>query len=153
MKTFRRVMVATDFTSASTAALREAVHMAQGGYSELIVVHAYATPNVSQAEAVAPGVYQEWERNVRLSVETKLSVLIDGARKAGVNARALAVSGTPDEAIAEAAKRNGADLLVMGTHGRKGVSRFFLGSVASRVISTAPCPVMTVRPERVSPSA
>jgi nucleotide-binding universal stress UspA family protein len=153
MKSFQRVMVATDFTSASTAALREAVQMAQRSGGELIVVHAYTPPNVIQAEAVAPGVYQEWERNVRVAVETKLGALIDGARKAGVNARALAVSGTPDEAIAEAAKLNGADLLVLGTHGRKGVSRFFLGSVASRVISTAPCPVMTVRPERVSPSA
>ena len=53
--------------------------------------------------------------------------------------------GTPYEAIVEAALENNADLVILGTHGRKGVSRFFLGSVASRVISTAPCPVMTVR--------
>ncbi|HEX7253007.1 MAG TPA: universal stress protein, partial [Thermoanaerobaculia bacterium] len=54
-------------------------------------------------------------------------------------------SGAPDEAITAAARDQKADLVVMGTHGRKGVSRFFLGSVASRVISTSECPVMTVR--------
>jgi len=50
-----------------------------------------------------------------------------------------------DEAIVEAVRQQGADLIVMGTHGRVGAARLFLGSVASRVIATAPCPVMTVR--------
>jgi nucleotide-binding universal stress UspA family protein len=59
-------------------------------------------------------------------------------------AKPLVLAGAADEAITEAAKDNDADLVIMGTHGRKGVSRLFLGSVASRVIATAPCPVMTI---------
>ena len=145
MSTFHRIMVATDFTAASTPAFRRALELAKGDGAELIVAHAYAPPNVAQAEAVAPGVYEEWDRNLRIATEKQLDGLVENARKAGANARGLAVAGPPDEAIAETAKHNRVDLLVMGTHGRKGVSRFFLGSVASRVISTAPCPVMTVR--------
>ncbi|HYV40715.1 MAG TPA: universal stress protein, partial [Thermoanaerobaculia bacterium] len=75
----------------------------------------------------------------------KLPGLVENAAKEGVKAEPLVLMGEPYEAIAGAARDTGADLVVMGTHGRKGVSRFFLGSVAARVISTAPCPVMTIR--------
>jgi nucleotide-binding universal stress UspA family protein len=145
MKAFTRIMVATDFTPASKPAFRRALELARGNGAELIVTHAYAPPNLAQAEAVAPGVYEEWETKVRTDTERQLEGLVEDARQAGTNARAVAVSGEPEEAITDAARNHGADLLVMGTRGRKGVARFFLGSVASRVISTAPCPVMTVR--------
>jgi nucleotide-binding universal stress UspA family protein len=62
-----------------------------------------------------------------------------------VRARALLLEGTAHDRIARAAKTQRADLIVMGTHGRSGLARFFVGSVASRVVSVAPCPVMTVR--------
>ena len=145
MKPFRRILVATDFSEASAPAIKEAVELAQDGGSLLFVAHAYQAPNMAQADSVAPGVYEEWDRNLRAGVEAKLSPLVEKAVKAGVNARPLVLSGAPDEAITAAARDQKADLVVMGTHGRKGVSRFFLGSVASRVISTSECPVMTVR--------
>ena len=145
MKPFKRILVATDFSEASAPAMREAVELAQDGASLLLIAHAYQPPNMTQADAVAPGVYDEWDRNLRSGVEAQLKPLVDEARKAGVNARALILSGTPYEAIAEAVQEQKADLVVMGTHGRQGVSRFFLGSVASRVISTVACPVLTVR--------
>jgi len=145
MKPFKRILVATDFSAASVPAMREAVELAQDVGSMLLVAHAYQAPNIAQADAVAPGVYEEWDRNLRLGVEAKLKPLVEEARKAGVNARPLVLCGAPYEAIADAVKEHKADLVVMGTHGRQGVSRFFLGSVASRVISTVSCPVMTVR--------
>jgi nucleotide-binding universal stress UspA family protein len=145
MKPFKRILVATDFSEASAPALKEAVEMAQDAGAVLLIAHAYQTPNMAQADAVAPGVYEEWDRNLRAAVETKLQPLVENAKSAGVNARALILSGAPYEAITEAAKDHKADLVIMGTHGRHGVSRFFLGSVASRVISTVACPVMTVR--------
>ena len=101
MSTFHRIMVATDFTTASTPAFRRALELAKGDGAELIVAHAYEPPNVAQAEAVAPGVYEEWDRNIRTATEKKLDGLVENARKAGANARALAVAGPPDEAIAE----------------------------------------------------
>src|SRR5262245_46776913 len=145
MKPFKRILVATDLTDASKPAFKEAVEMAQDAGAVLMIAHAYQTPNAAQADAVAPGVYEEWDRNLRSGVEAKLKPLVEEAKKEGVNARPLVLSGVPYEAIAEAVQTQRADLVVMGTHGRQGVSRFFLGSVASRVISTVTCPVLTVR--------
>ncbi len=145
MKTFRKIIVATDLTKASEPALKEAIEMAKDEGSELMITYVYQAPNMAQAEAVAPGTYDEWDQNLRTKAEAKLEPMVKDAKKAGVDARALVLSGAPYEAISDAAEKNAADLVVMGTHGRKGVSRYFVGSVASRVISTAPCPVMTVR--------
>ena len=144
MKPFHRILFATDFTEASEPALAEAIEMAKSEGTELLVAHVYQLPNAAQATSVASGVYEEWTQNLRNRVEEKLAPLVERARAEGVNAEALVLNGTPYEAITEAAALNGADLVIMGTHGRKGVSRFFLGSVASRVISSAPCPVLTV---------
>jgi len=90
-------------------------------------------------------VYEEWDQKLREAVERRLRPLLEHARKDGVEAEPLILRGFADEAIIAAAKQQHADLIVMGTHGRRGAARLFLGSVAARVISTAPCPVMTVR--------
>ena len=145
MKPFNRILVATDFTDASTPAFEEALELAKKNGARLLIAHAYQPPKMSIADAVAAGVYDEWNENLRARVTQKLQGLVDEATQAGVLAEPLVLVGSAEEAIVDSAKHNKADLVVMGTHGRKGVSRFFLGSVASRVISTAPCPVMTVR--------
>jgi nucleotide-binding universal stress UspA family protein len=67
------------------------------------------------------------------------------ARKAGVRARALLLEGVVADRIVRAAKGQRADVIVIGTHGRTGLARFVLGSVADRVVSQAGCPVLTVR--------
>lgn len=59
--------------------------------------------------------------------------------------KAFLLDGVPYEQIARAARSKRADLIVMGTHGRTGLSRFFIGSVAARVIPLAHCPVLSVR--------
>ena len=145
MNPFKRIIVATDLTPASEPAVLEAALLAKENGADLLITHVYRPPSISQAQSASGGVYEEWDRNIRAEVEAKLRVLVENVAKEGVKAEALVLAGQPYEAIVEAAKLNDADLVVMGTHGRKGVARFFLGSVASRVISTAPCPVMTVR--------
>ena len=67
------------------------------------------------------------------------------ARKAGEGAKTALIQGVAAERIVAAARRNRADLIVIGTHGRTGLARLMLGSVASRVVATAACPVLTVR--------
>lgn len=145
MDLFKRIIVATDLSPASEPALEEAIALAKENGANLLIAHAYQPPSMGQAASVAPGVYEEWDRNIRAEVESKLEALAVDAVKAGVKAEPLVLTGAPYEAIIEAARLNGADLVIMGTHGRKGVSRFFMGSVASQVIAAAPCPVMTVR--------
>jgi nucleotide-binding universal stress UspA family protein len=75
--------------------------------------------------------------------QKKLDALVARAKSAGVRARGLLLEGQPSSRILHAAR--GAGLLVMGTHGRSGLARFILGSVASRVVAGARCPVVTVR--------
>ena len=144
MKSFHRVMVATDLTPTSGPAFRTAVELAGDG-AELMIVHAYQPPTVNQVDPLGSVVYEQWDASLRDAAEQRLRPLVEGARRAGVDARALVLSGPPSEAIAQAAEDNRADVLVLGTHGRRGMSRLFLGSVASQVISRASCPVMTVR--------
>ena len=144
MNTFHRILIATDFSPASEPAVLQGLALARETRSDVWIAHAYTPPGAAESEFVAPGEYARWEGNIRREIEKKLEPILANAKKLGVTARPLVVSGNPGEVIPEAAKEYGADLLVMGTHGRTGVSRMLLGSVASRVISTAPCPVLTV---------
>jgi nucleotide-binding universal stress UspA family protein len=145
MNMFQRILMATDFSPASTPALEQSVKMARREGALLLIAHAYQEPGLVELSHAPAGAYEEWDQKLRERVDSKLRPLVDYARKEGVEARALLLTGFADEAIIEAAKQQRADLIVMGTHGRRGAARLFLGSVAARVISTAPCPVMTVR--------
>ena len=142
---FRRILVATDFSPASAPAFDQAVAIAKRDGAQLLILHAYQESGLMELSRAPAKVYKEWEQKLRATVEKKMRPLVEHVRKEGVEARALLLSGFADETIIEAARQQGADLIVMGTHGRRGAARFFLGSVAARVISTAPCPVMTVR--------
>ena len=142
---FQRILVATDFSPASTPAFEQSVKMAKREGALLLIGHAYQEPGLVELSHAPARVYEEWDQKLREGVERKLRPLVEYARKEGVEAEGLVLTGFADEAIIEAAKQRRADLIVMGTHGRRGAARLFLGSVASRVISTAPCPVMTVR--------
>ena len=145
MKMFERILVATDFLPASTPALEQSVKMARRDGALLFIAHAYQEPGLVGLSHAPARVYQEWDKKLREEVERKLRPLVESARKEGVEAEGLLLAGFADEAIVKAAKEKDVDLIVMGTHGRRGAARLFLGSVAARVISTAPCPVMTVR--------
>ena len=67
---------------------------------------------------------------------------------AGMDATGVILVGRPSEELVKLAEEKGADLIVMGTHGRAGFDRLLFGSVAHEVVRAAPCPVMTIRPEK-----
>src|SRR4030095_14338283 len=75
----------------------------------------------------------------------QLRRLTNQAKKAGVRAVGLLLEGDPAPQITRATRSKRADLLVVGTHGRTGLTKFLVGSVANRVVATASCPVVTVR--------
>jgi len=145
MKLFQRILVATDFSPASTPAFEESVKIAKREGALLLIAHAYQEPGLVELSRAPAEVYEQWNQTLREGTERKLRPLVESARKEGVEARPLILTGFADEAIVEAARQEGADLIVLGTHGRRGAARLFVGSVAARVIATAPCPVMTVR--------
>jgi nucleotide-binding universal stress UspA family protein len=146
MTSFRRVLFATDFSAASRQAFEEAIDLSKSNGGELVIAHAYQPSNLLPTDIyLVPAVYEELDTKLRENAQKKLETLVAEARRGGVPARWLILSGAPYEAIAEAAKETAADLVIVGTHGRVGAARFFLGSVASRVIAIAPCPVLTIR--------
>jgi len=146
MSRIRRILHPSDFSRASRAAFARAVELARANRAELLIGHVLApVVPISSEGYVPPRVYAEIEASTRAYGQKNLDALVARARKAGVRAAALLLEGVPHERIARAAKARRADLIVMGTHGRTGLARFFVGSVAERVVATAPCPVMTVR--------
>jgi nucleotide-binding universal stress UspA family protein len=146
MSRIRRILHPTDFSRASGAAFRKALDLAKTSKTELLVVHVLAptVPMVGDAY-VSPEVYEDLAASARAYGKKNLDALVAKAKKAGVRAKSVLLEGVPHEQIARTARRQRADLVVMGTHGRTGLAKLFLGSVAGRVIAIAPCPVMTVR--------
>jgi nucleotide-binding universal stress UspA family protein len=146
MRTFRRILHATDFSSASRRALARAIALARQNRAPLSIAHALPAPAMLVGDGfVPPGTYEMIDRGSRERARKQLTALVARARRAGVRATALLLDGVPHEQIPRAARRTRADLIVIGTHGRSGLSRVLLGSVAERVIRLAPCPVLTVR--------
>ncbi len=145
MKLYRRILHPTDFSRASRPAFERAVKLARQEGAELLIVHVMVPPPFVRNGYVSPKTYEDLEAAARKSAETQLKAVLARAKKAGARAKAILTEGIPVEQIVRAAKGKRADLIVIGTHGRTGFSRFFLGSVAERVVQLAPCPVLTVR--------
>ncbi len=145
MKRFRRILHPSDFSSASAPAFAKAVEMAKTQRAELLLVHVLA-PVIPVGDGYfSPKAYDDLVRSTRAFGQKQLDGLLARARKAGVRARALLLEGSSHDRIVRAAKSRHADVIVMGTHGRGAMAKLFLGSVAERVIGSAPCPVLTVR--------
>ena len=141
-----RILHATDFSAASGAAFTKAVEWARRDRAELLLLHVLSPPAPLVADAyVTPQVWDTLLRSQRAAAQRRLDTLVAKARRARVRARGLLIEGVPADRIVRTARGRRAGLIVVGTHGRSGVARFFLGSVAGRVVATAHCPVMTVR--------
>lgn len=140
------VMYATDFSRPSRLAFSRALEVARRDRSELIVLHVLPPPVGPDALRVVPErMYQEMKAAVMRRAERLLAALVQAAEKARVRSRAVITEGLPQEEIPKAAKTYKASLVVIGTHGRTGMARLLMGSVAAQVIGTCPCPVMTIR--------
>lgn len=146
MAKIRKVMVASDFSSASRGAFARAVDLAKANRATLLVTHAVTLPPPTLGgEYIPPQTWDRIEAATRAAAKKQIGALVARARRAGVRAAGLIMAGSPHEVIVRAARSKRVDVLVLGTHGRTGLPRFFLGSVAARVLAMAPCPVLTVR--------
>lgn len=146
MRSIRRILFATDFSKASERAFEQAVEMAGDNGAELLIAHAYQPPAVAPTDAyLSAALYEQLDSKLQEAAAQQLERFVRSTRERGVASKALLLTGPAHEAISEAVKKQRVDLIIMGTHGRTGPARFFLGSVAARVVSEAPCPVLTVR--------
>lgn len=147
MPAMRRVMYASDFSPASRPAFKRAIEMAKAARAELIIAHALTpvVPLVGDGAYISAETWNKLEKGARDLAQKQLRGLLDKAKKAGVRTTTLLVEGVPAESLVRAARAKHADVLVIGTHGRTGLQRLLLGSVAARVVAIARCPVLTVR--------
>ena len=141
--TFRRILVATDFAESAERALACGVQLARRHGAELILLHVYmdlpAYPEITAGQVEA--IYEEQRRWIEEALERRARA----ARGEGLLVRARLRTGPAASTIAEMATEEGIDLLVVGTHGRSGLDRLIVGSVAERVVRLAPCPVLVVK--------
>jgi len=142
----RRILHATDFSKASARALNEAVKQAKQNRAELLIVHVIEpTPYVAGEEFGGEQIYIKLEDMNKRDAEASMAKLIQRLKKSKVKAQGLILKGSAHDQIVKAAKSKKADMIVIGTHGRTGLSKLFMGSVAGKVVSLATCPVVTVR--------
>ena len=147
MVTLKRILVATDFGEASEVALAYGRELARTFGARLDVLHVaediYA--RVFAADGyIAP--YPELQREIEEGAKKRVDALLSDEDRVLLGGKAaMRTSNTPALEIVSYAREANVDLIVMGTHGRGPMAHLLMGSVAERVVRTAPCPVLTVR--------
>ena len=141
----KRLVVATDFSDTAERALEVGIRFAKLMGAALDLVHVYPLPStgvVSPMPGVIPAPLPGPDE--LQTIEQRLAALGAKVREAGVQVLSTTLVGDPPDEINSYARRVVADLIVVGTHGRTGIRRALLGSVAEQVVRRAHCPVIVV---------
>ena len=140
----KTILVPTDFSEPANKALGMAIELAQRLDARLVLLHSWELPIGGYETAFV------FTPEVILEIENDAQKRLDEARARAAAAKVPVTThirrGEARAMILEQAKELPADLIVMGTHGRKGVPRWLLGSIAEHVVRLSACPVLTVRP-------
>ena len=150
MARMRLIVHPSDFSAASRPAFTQAIATAKERRAQLLLVHVIASifPMAAGDGYTSPQAYEDMMTASRVHAQRQLDALVAAAKKAGARAHGLLLEGVAWEQLVRVARGRKAELIVMGTHGRTGLARLFLGSVAERVVGSAPCPVLTVRAKK-----
>jgi nucleotide-binding universal stress UspA family protein len=145
VNTWRHILHPTDFSGASRRAFRWAIQFGRQHGAEVVVMHVLTT-SAYEADLIGwPAFYEAYQADRRRRAERAIAALVATAQRRGVNARGLVLEGVPAREIPRRAASMRADVVMMGTHGGRGIQRLLFGSIADAVIRRAPCPVLTVR--------
>ena len=136
---FQRVLVATDGSKQCRPAVEKAIDFSQSYGGEISVVSIVDVPAEFYAEA--PQIVEDMIHKAKVYVEE----VKKQAEASGVKAEAFVKEGEAYQAIVDLAKERDVNIIVMGSHGRTGLKRLLMGSVAEKVIGYAPCPVLVTR--------
>ena len=144
-----KILVPTDFSACSRLALDYAMFFGRHCGSQIDVLHIWEPPRyvIPEVTVQLPGeVRRSLADFARAEAGKEMDGLLAGLTVPGnVAVRGRLESGDPTEIIVELAAKESFELVVMGTHGRTGLSHVFLGSVAEKVVRRAGCPVLTIR--------
>jgi nucleotide-binding universal stress UspA family protein len=145
----RQIVLATDLGAASGAATDEAFRLAAALQARLLAVTVIDLRSLQ----LPGGRFRSRVDQERARLETAASELVLRGRRDRVPTSFLIWEGDPAESIVEAARSEGADVIVVGSHGRGAIGRALIGSVSDQVVRHAPCPVLVVRSTRVQADA
>jgi nucleotide-binding universal stress UspA family protein len=145
-----KILVATDFSPAAETATQTAVLLAERLGGSLVLVRAVEPPAIlypEMAGAEIEGMEMALQRGVRAQLQQVAARVRDGLARTGaaIPIEEEMLFGFPEQVLAEYARSEAVDLLLMGAHGRRPVSRLLLGSVTERTMMDSPCPVLVVR--------
>ncbi len=140
----QHILVPTDFSEYADNALNYAIELAQAIEARLTILHAFYLSALA-LEEVAPAVLDVTLEAMENHVQKQIQIALERIQRTGLKGESIIVDGTPVEAIIETAKNKGVDLIVIGTHGRTGLTHALIGSVAEKVVRLASCPVIVTR--------
>lgn len=143
---FKNILVATDGSRYATAAASEAIGIAKKNNSKLIVLAVVPSESMQPMDIV----HSQMSRDVIAEKEMKeaeknAKTAKEAARKEGVSVEAFVMGGKPSDAIVQTAKEKNVDVILLGSHGKSGIDKLLMGSVAERVIVLSSCAVLVVK--------
>jgi nucleotide-binding universal stress UspA family protein len=147
MFTLRRILVPVDFTETSDRALGYAIELARRFEASITVMHAYQIPVYGFPDATYITA-AEMATQISNAAQARLDAILEANKTAGVEVNVELRDGVAWEEINNLAGEVHADLIIIGTHGRRGLARALLGSVAENVIRTSTVPVLVIHGPR-----
>jgi nucleotide-binding universal stress UspA family protein len=137
------ILVPHDFSENADEALQRALSIASVYGAHVTIMHAYDVSSVGYPDAYFPN-FNQFASQIERAAKEEMAKIAARVRDSSVKVETAVVSGAPAQAIVGFATEPKVDLIVMGTHGRRGISHVLLGSIAEKVVRTAKCPVLTV---------
>jgi nucleotide-binding universal stress UspA family protein len=143
MEKIKKILIPTDGSDCSLRAATVGISFAKLFNAEIYAI--YVVDTIILEELTRAIETKDVEKELKEKGERYLDYVVESAEKEGIKAEAILAKGEPHDQIVFFAKNKGIDLIVMGSYGRRGTKRILIGSVTSRVIEYAPCPVLVVK--------
>lgn len=146
MREFRKILVPVDFSDNSPKLLQDAADIAKRFDGELTVVFVVQSFEDYSGFFVPHIPINQFEEEMVQSAKSKMANFLEENLKADVPCKSEILQGDVAEELVNFAQENDFAMIIMGTHGYKGIEKVLFGSVAERVVKTSPCPVLTINP-------
>jgi len=152
-RSVKKILVPTDFSDASGEAVTTAIAFARAFSARITLIHVFVEPTYVLPPPVEMATFPFDITEILAKVQASLENEVRRVEQAGIPIEGETISGRAAPEIVSYAKKIGADLIVMGTHGRSGFQHALLGSVAERVVHHSHCPVLVVPAPRPASAA
>jgi len=145
-KDITKIVVPTDGSDSSIRAAEYGINIAKTLGAQIVAVYVIDAVVLDEARSFLKiGEHEDVELKLKQTGQGYVNYVLSLAEKEGVTATSLVAKGRPFDVIVHITEESKANLIVMGTHGRRGAERILIGSVAERVIEYSPCPVLVVK--------